>query len=458
MAKEKTPLSKSEARAAASLGLVVGLRMFGLFLILPVFVLYAEDISGHTPLLIGVAIGIYGLTQAVMQIPMGLLSDYFGRKAIIAIGMSLFIFGSIVAALADNIWMIILGRALQGLGAVASVSMALAADLSRDSQRTKMMAFIGMSIGLSFIIALLLAPVLGNWLGLSGLFWATAVLSFIGLVIFWIWVPQPAQNQQNESPLRHLNLVFQKKALFRLDISVLVLHLILTGIFVVLPPLLEHLLPSPKHWQFYLPAMLISIAFMIPMILFSEKKHLNHSMAALSFVLLGLSIAALLVIPHSFLSVLIILVLFFTAFNFLESTLPAMLSRRVTSRLRGGAMGVYTSSQFFGAFLGGVLGGWLSGFSAQIVFAVISLLAVLMAPVIWGVRQVAKQEEMTLHMDIVDTKHAQRANRALLDTPAIADAVVIPEENLIYLKFVKDALSEKQLRDIIEQAEPLKSV
>ncbi len=441
-----TALTPAEKKAAASLALVVGLRMFGLFLILPVFTLYAPELAGDTPLLTGLAIGIYGLTQAMMQIPMGLLSDFFGRKTIIALGMGVFIAGSVVAALADTIMGVIAGRALQGLGAVASVSMALAADLSRDSQRTKVMAFIGMSIGLAFMLALLVAPVLADLAGLSGLFWLTAGLSALGLLLFLLLVPRPAQTRQEDSPLVHLGRVLRRGQLIRLDLGVMVLHLVLTGLFVALPLLLDRILPGAgQHWKFYLPAMLLSVLFMVPAILFSEKRNLNTRMVPLAFALLGLALVLFGQVPAEYGPVLTVLVLFFTAFNYLESTLPAMLSRRVTSRVRGAAMGAYTTGQFFGAFLGGLLGGWLMQQGTALVYSALAALAGLAMLLLLGVRRVEKHQEQVLHLQPGLVERAEAVTAALLAHPAVADAVVVPDEKLAYIRFSAQPLPEEQL-------------
>ncbi len=446
-------LTVAEKKAAGSLALVVGLRMFGLFLILPVFTLYAPQLQGDTPLLTGLAIGIYGLTQALMQIPMGLLSDFFGRKQVIVAGMLVFIAGSLVAALADSILGVIAGRALQGLGAVASVSMALAADLSRDSQRTKVMAFIGMSIGLSFMVALLLAPVLADLGGLSGLFWITAALSTLGLLVFLLLVPTPGRQRQEDSPWVHLGRVLRRGQLLRLDLGVLTLHLILTGLFVALPLLLNQILPgADQHWKFYLPAMVASVVFMVPAILFSEKRNLNTRMVPAAFVLLALALAGLDRVPAHYAVVLAVLVLFFTAFNYLESTLPAMLSRRVTSKVRGAAMGAYTTGQFFGAFLGGLLGGWLMELgSTRGVYLVMSGLALLAAVILLGVKRVEKHQEQLLPLRENLAGQAETVTQLLLSHPAIADAVVVPDEKLAYIRFSAEPVEEQALCQWLKQ-------
>ncbi len=442
------PLTAGERRAAASLALVVGLRMFGLFLILPVFTLYASQLEGDTPLLTGLAIGIYGLTQAVMQIPMGLLSDYFGRKQVIVLGMLVFIAGSVLAALADGILGIIAGRALQGLGAVASVSMALAADLSRDSQRTKVMAFIGMSIGLSFMLALLVSPVLAQWQGLSGLFWITAGLSAAGLLLFVRLVPQPARTRQQDSPFLHLGRVVRRGQLLRLDAGVMLLHLALTGLFVALPLLLDRILPGAgQHWKFYLPAMVLSVLLMVPAIFFSEKRNLNTRMVPLAFLLLAASLWLFSRVQPDYAVVLGVMVLFFTAFNYLESTLPAMLSRRVTSRVRGAAMGAYTTGQFFGAFLGGLLGGWLLQQGEAQVYQVLALLALAAMGVLLGVRRVEKHQEQLLKLKPELSLRAEAVTQALMEHPSVADAVVVPAEDVAYVRLSEGPVSEQELCD-----------
>ena len=374
MADDSQKMTSFELRSAASLALIFFLRMFGLFMILPVLSLYTEDMAGATPILIGLAIGIYGLTQAILQIPFGMFSDRIGRKPVIAMGLFIFAIGSVIAALSDNIYILILGRALQGAGAIAASIMALAADLTRENQRTKAMAIIGISIGMAFTLAFIAGPVLNIWLGLDGLFWAAAALGLLAIVVLFTWVPQPDHSEfhpETETESRNFVDVLKNPDLLRLDASILILHLILTASFVVLPlALRDHAGLAPEHhWKTYLPVMLLSIVFMVPFIRLAEtqktQKNTERNLAKPIFmgavILLALAEFGLWQGYSSTIWLSVMLLAFFTAFNYLEAALPSLVSRTAPAERKGTALGVYSTSQFLGAFIGGTLGGWLYG-------------------------------------------------------------------------------------------------
>ncbi len=365
MANNKQKMTRFELRSAASLALIFFLRMFGLFMILPVLSLYTGDMIGATPILIGLALGIYGLTQAFLQIPFGMLSDRIGRKPVIAAGLLIFVIGSAIAALSDNnIYILILGRALQGAGAIAASIMALAADLTRESQRTKAMAIIGISIGMAFTIAFIGGPVLNIWLGLNGLFWAAASLGLLAIIVLFTWVPQPDhQAVDPESENRSFLQVLRNPHLLRLDASILILHLIMTASFVVLPlALRDHAgLTSEHHWKVYLPVMLLSFVLMVPLIRMAETRNLAKQIFTGSVILLALAELGLWQGYESTIGLSVMMLLFFTAFNYLEAALPSLVSRTAPAESKGTALGVYSTSQFLGAFIGGTLGGWLYG-------------------------------------------------------------------------------------------------
>lgn len=342
-------------------------------MILPILSLYTGDMVGATPLLIGLAIGIYGLTQAMLQIPFGMFSDRIGRKPVIAMGLLLFVIGSVIAALSDNnIYILILGRALQGAGAIAASIMALAADLTRESQRTKTMAIIGITIGMAFTIAFIGGPVLNIWLGLSALFWVGAALGLLAIVVLFTWVPNVSDVEHNETPearkeARNFIDVLKNADLLRLDASILILHLIMTATFVVLPlALRDHAgLTSEHHWKVYLPVMLLSIIFMMPFIRMAESqntgKNIGKQIFMGSVILLALSEFGLWQGYTSTIWLAAMMLAFFTAFNYLEAALPSLVSRTAPADRRGAALGVYSTSQFLGAFIGGTMGGWLYG-------------------------------------------------------------------------------------------------
>ena len=394
-------ISKGELRAAFSLGGIFSLRMLGLFMILPVFSLYAGELSGNTPLLTGLAIGAYGLTQALFQIPFGMLSDKIGRKAIIIFGLLIFAGGSVVAASSTSIYGVIAGRALQGAGAIAAVLMALLADLTREKQRTKAMAILGMSIGSAFILAMLLGPVLNAWIGVPGIFWLTAGLALSGIVITIFIVPNPIESRFHASaePVPAMfGRVMRDRQLLRLDFGIFTLHMLITSSFIVLPLVLRDTVgfEPAKHWQLYLPVLLLSVAAMIPFIILAEKKGLRKEIFLGAIVILALSELGLTLFHQNLFTIALLLFLFFTAFNLLEAMLPSLVSSMTTSEIKGTALGVYSSSQFLGAFIGGGVGGWMLGaFGAAGVFASCAVMALLWSIVAAGMRLPLKERPLS---------------------------------------------------------------
>lgn len=374
-------MTVGERRATAGLSFIFGLRMLGLFLILPVFALYGAELDGATPMLIGLAIGAYGLTQALLQIPFGMLSDRIGRRTVIVIGLVIFAIGSVVAAEAQGIVGVIVGRAIQGCGAIAAAVMALAADLTRDEQRTKAMAFIGISVGAAFLLALVAGPAIGVMAGLSGIFWATAGIALIAIALLYLVVPAGGERVARPEVTANaggLPTVLRHPDLLRLDFGVLILHLVLTATFVVMPVVLEQQLGIDRalHWQVYVPVLLLSVAGMAFIIAIGERRKILHRLLA---GVAGLVIVADLILAgwsNWMPGLLLGLLLFFIAFNTLEASLPSLLTRFAPEGMRGTALGVYATAQFLGAFLGGVLGGWIYGaYDVQGVFVFCALAA-----------------------------------------------------------------------------------
>lgn len=362
-------MNSLEKKSASAIAFMIALRMYGLFLILPVFAVYAVDIKGATPALVGLAIGVYGLTQAMLQIPMGFLSDVWGRKKVIALGLSLFIAGSVMAALADDIYWIVLGRMIQGTGAIASTGMALVADVSRPEQRGKMMAIIGSSIGLAFMLAFITGPILAAQIGLSGLFWFTAALALVALMVLVFVVQEPAKLKARDYSFNELVHCIKDKQLIMMDFGVFALHASMTALFLVLPVVLvqQFGLTLNQHWQLYLPVLILSVGIMVPMIIWQEKYKLQFKLIGTSFLLLG---ASLLLInwQQSLLFVMAVyLLLYFGLFNFLEAAMPSSVSKIVAEKYRGAAMGAFSTSQFLGAFAGGALGGYLYNFNQSLI-------------------------------------------------------------------------------------------
>lgn len=379
-----------EWRATISLAAVYAVRMLGLFMILPVFALYAHDLPSATPVQIGLALGVYGLTQALLQLPFGVASDRFGRKPVIVLGLLIFAGGSVVAAAADTIHWIIIGRALQGAGAIGAVTNALLADLTRDRQRTQAMLVLGIGIGLSFTLALMLGPVLAGWVGVPGLFALTALLALVCIpLLLWV-VPRPPPPAAAHSGIRaDIGTVLADRQLLRLDAGIFILHAILTALFVALPGVLaqELGLEEARHWLVYLPVMLGSLALTLPLIQLAERRGLVKPVFLAAVAMLAVALAALVWAQASLAGVVVALFIFFGAFNLLEATLPSLVSRVCRSNLRGAGLGVYSSSQFLGAFFGGLAGGLgyqLGGASA--VFIGAAVLALLWLSIAWGLQ------------------------------------------------------------------------
>jgi predicted MFS family arabinose efflux permease len=374
-------MNSLEKRSALAIAFMIALRMYGLFLILPVFSIMGREISGATPVLLGVAVGVYGLTQAFLQIPMGFLSDVWGRKKVMALGLLLFLTGSVVAAMASSIEFIILGRLIQGMGAIASTGLALIADVSRPEQRGKMMGIVGSSIGLSFMLAFITGPLLAEWFGLAGLFWVTAILAGLALLVLWLWVQEPEKRIKRDYQLSELLYCIRQKQLVFMDLGIFVLHASMTALFLVLPLMLKEqfALAVSEHWMIYLPVLLASLLIMVPMIIMQEKHKKHQLYMLISFLLLGVNFVFFTLSINTIWLLGLLLVVYFGLFNFLEAAMPALLSKTADEHYRGAAMGVFSSAEFLGAFVGGVAGGWLMSRSMDDVFYALAGLLVLMS-------------------------------------------------------------------------------
>lgn len=371
MAPPTDRMSPEERRAGASLASIFALRMLGLFLILPVFSVYAKTLPGGDDLaMVGFALGAYGLTQAFFQIPYGIASDIFGRKQVIVVGLLVFAVGSFVAAWAPDMTWVIIGRVLQGAGAISAAVTALAADLTREEHRTKVMAMIGSSIGLVFALSLVGAPILYGWIGMAGLFIMTGVLALAAIILLLKGVPPaPPPHGHEELPLRR---VVMDPDLIRLNIGIFVLHVVQMAMFVVLPhALVNHGgLEAAAHWKVYLPAVLLSFAIMVPAIIAAERKDKMRPIFLAAVALLVVVQSGLLLYSQSLWALALWLVLFFIAFNVLEATLPSLVSRTAPPSAKGAALGVYNTTQAMGLFVGGAVGGYVAqNFGDNAVFA-----------------------------------------------------------------------------------------
>ena len=368
-----------ERRAVAAIALIAMLRMFGLFALLPVLAIYAADLRGATPALIGLAVGGYGLTQAALQIPFGALSDRIGRRPVIVLGLAVFAIGSIVAGLSDSIYGVIGGRFLQGAGAVSATLAALLADVTRPQVRTRSMAVFGVGIGSAFLLALILGPVIAAATGAQSLFWVAAATAIVATMVLFAMPAQSERRQPLVIDTRPHMTVALLPELLRLDSYVFALHGMMTAMFVALPFMLRDILELPlgDHWKIYVAALAASLAGTVPLILADERKGKAGVFSyAIALMLAGLLALALL--APSVTSVFGSLAVFFAGFNFLEAGLPARLSLQAPENIRGAAMGVFSSSQFLGAFAGGLAGGLLlASYGGNRIFAACAAVAAL---------------------------------------------------------------------------------
>jgi predicted MFS family arabinose efflux permease len=354
-------LNSVEKKALSGLALLYASRMLGLFMVLPVLALYGQDLVGATPALLGVALGIYGLTQACLQIPFGAASDRFGRKPLIVTGLLIFLAGSIISALSSHVIGLILGRALQGAGAISSVVLALLADYTRPEERSKSMAVVGAVIGASFVLAVVLGPWLAGFAGLSGLFWFTAVLAVFGLLVLFRLpeIPPVQVHQERKFSISSLADVLKDRNVMVLSLGIFLLHMTMTALFTALPvELVQRGFEADDLGKVYAPVMILSFVFMMPLMMTAERKLAHVPLIRLAAILILLALLVLDFFDGVYVAAIALLI-FFIGFNFIEASLPSLLSRKASQEVRGTAMGVFSTGQFVGAASGGMIGGWL---------------------------------------------------------------------------------------------------
>ncbi len=448
-------MEKQELRAAGALAAVFSVRLLGLFMIYPVFAAYARTLSGATPYLIGEALGIYGLTQGLLQIPFGLLSDRLGRKVMIVFGLILFAIGSAVAARSTSIGGVVIGRALQGAGAVGSVILALVADLTAEDNRTQAMAIVGITIGASFMIALVTGPIIAHFVGVAGIFWLMVGLAVAGMAITEFAVPNPRRvrvHRDAEAVPALIGSVLRNKELLRLDVGIFALHAMLTGSFLVVPDLLRGTLDVAvqKQWMVYLPVLVVSVVVMLPAIIVAEKYRRMKGVFVGAVAALILSQVMLYFGAGNLFVLLTALVVFFSAFNVMEATLPSLVTKVAPPDAKGTAMGLYSSLQFLGIFAGGVLGGFaLQRGGNDAVFVLTAALAL-----IWLIAAVTMAQPSYLTtrlLPIADGRGADAESLAarLRQVPGVAEAVVIAEDKLVYLKVDAKAFDAAMAQSLV---------
>jgi MFS family permease len=445
-------LSPSELRAGVSLAGVFGLRMLGLFLILPVFAVHAPQLSGGDNLtLVGMALGAYGLSQAILQIPFGMASDRWGRKRVIYIGLVIFAAGSFLAAGAQDIWTAIAGRTLQGAGAISSVVVALAADLTREQHRTKIMAMIGAMIGFSFALSLVAAPALYRWIGMGGLFALTGVLSLVAIWVVKRLVPEVALRPHADRGVAWASVL--QPELLRLNVGIFVLHLIQMAMFVVLPLLLVAAgLEVTEHWVFYLPVVLASFLLMVPPVLYADRSNRPKPVLIGAVALLLLVEAGLYLVGASLAALGGLMLAFFVAFNVLEALLPSLISRIAPAGARGTAIGVYNTTQTLGLFFGGLAGGWLAkNYGAASVFAAGAVLSGVWLAVALGMRPLPAlvNQLSSLTLSIAAGVNLEGLAEALARVPGVREAQVLSQERIAQLKVVPGQWDEGSVRKLV---------
>lgn len=453
-----SPMTPSERYATLSLAGIYALRMLGLFMILPVLSLFAQQLEGSTPALIGLAMSIYGLPQVLLQIPFGLLSDRFGRKKVIVFGLVLFFIGSVIAALSSSIYGVLTGRAFQGAGAISAAVMALVADLTQEVHRTKAMATIGISIGLSFGVGIVAGPIVSGFGGVQAVFALTAVLTLLAILTILYVVPNPQKSKRHKDaefvPSQMLDAL-KNSELLRLDYGIFILHMILMAIFVVVPTQMRATgLPVGNEWMVYLPVFVVSMGLAVPFIIIAEKKRKMKpvfigAIAVILLAELGLSQS-----QHSLWGTIACLGVFFCGFNLLEATLPSLVSKTAPGDLKGTAMGAYSSCQFMGLFIGGLVGGWFKGVYGETAVFLFCALAALS----WLLISLSMKPPRYVANLLISLTHLTQTNEdqlttELLDIEGVEEVTLNFVDEVAFLKVDNQRLEKERLQALITHYE-----
>ncbi|WP_425916114.1 MFS transporter [Acinetobacter sp. TSRC1-2] len=441
-----------ERRSTFALSSIFALRMLGLFMIIPVFSVAGQSYQGATPALIGLAVGVYGLTQAILQIPFSLLADRFSRKPLVVLGLLLFALGGAIAAMSETIYGVIIGRAIAGGGAVSAVVMALLADVTREEQRSKAMAVMGMSIGFSFMLAFSLGPWLTSLVGISGLFWVTTIMGLAAISMLLL-VPKVTRHHKNyqQGYVAQLKQVLKMGDLNRLHVSVFALHLLLTAMFIYMPSQLIQVadIPLASHGLVYLPLLIISLFFAFPSIILAEK---YRKMRGIFLTAIGGIILGLLVLIFGYESKYILLAglgFFFIAFNVMEALLPSWLSKSAPIQSKATAMGVNASSQFLGAFFGGMIGGQLLLLNnTALGWSILSGIAIVWLLISFGLAQPRYLSSLVLRLP--ETKQTDEWTSQLLAIRGIEEVVVMSDQQFAYVKIDKQLINEAARKDLTQ--------
>ncbi|MDR3395709.1 MAG: MFS transporter [Parasulfuritortus sp.] len=455
MSSDSNPMTSGERRAATSLAGIFGLRMLGMFLILPVFALYAKTLTDNHAL-IGLALGMYGLTQAVLMIPFGMASDKIGRKPVIIFGLLLFAAGSFMAGSATSIEGIVVGRAIQGAGAISAALTALLADLTREEKRTHAMALIGSTIGLSFAVSLAAGPAIYRWIGIPGMFDMTGILSLLAILVILFVTPNPGKtafHSDAESNPARFKDVLRNPELLRLNWGIFALHASQMAMFNVVPFALIHDgLQAPDHWKVYLPVVIISFVFMVPVIIFGEKKGKLKQTLVGSVLLMVLAQLTLAATMNVFWGVALALLLFFIAFNVLEASLPSLISKIAPPEAKGTAMGVYNTSQAIGLFTGAAVGGLLVqhvGYYAVFVFCAVLML--IWAGLAMSMTPPPRVKTQMFHIGAMTAAEAEKLAGQLAIFTGVEAVTVLHEEGTVMLKVSQTGWDEEGITHLLNR-------